>query len=341
MACISKITIVALASLICASAHAQSWQPPSGGAVEMFRQAERPFLIGAISGGAGGEGATGAGPPEPQLHVTDRTLDFELVPVEHWDTSGSPAGNGVEGARVHFYRPGDHSPSFSTSVEEPVALPVGRWYLVGEAPGWVTTHEISFQVRQGERGGGGLVIPVMAACEVRLEKGAAWDAVDRLDVVSLTESVVYPLVPDERASTWVPAGRILTYGVAGEQITGLGAERRCEPGDHLSLAPPTSPAAGRQALIVEAKIPDGWSAASGGVELVVEGAGGESMARTPDASVRIGDRAYSFFTDLPAVPLQLHLAGPGVQQGGEEATHNLGGEEKTVRLVCLESPPRR
>lgn len=339
MARISKITIVALASLVCASAHAQSWQPPTGGAVEMFRRADRPFLIGAISGGAGGEGATGAGPPEPQLHYTDRTLDFELVPVEHWDTSESPAGKGVEGARVHFYRPGDHSPSFSNSVEEPVALPVGRWYLVGEAPGWVTTHEISLQVRQGERGGGGLVIPVMAACEVRFDKGVAWDAVDRLDVVSLTESAVYPLVPDERASTWVPAGRILTYAVAGEQITGLGAERSCEPGDHLSLAPPAKPAAGRQALIVETKIPGGRSAAPGGVELVVEG--GESMARTPDAFVRMGDRDFSFFTDLPAVPLQVRLAGPGVQQGGEEATHRLGGEEKTVRLVRLESPPRR
>jgi|GEM_PF-3947192 len=294
----------------------------------MFRQFDRPFLVGAVSGGAGGEGTEGA-PTAPELTFTERTLDFELVPVEHWDTPGSPAGHGVEGGQIHFYRPGDVSPSFAAPVGGPVALPVGSWYLVGEAPGWVTTHEASLQVRRGEQGDGGLVIPVMAACEVRLEEGAAWDAVERLDLVSLTESAVYPVVPKERRSLWVPAGGVLAYSVSGDRITGIGRERACEPGHRLAIAPPPAPEAGRQALIVEMAKPGTRGTEQGEIDLLTEDGGQEGTVIAPDALVWMGDRGFAFFTDLPAVPVLVRFAGGESEPGSQR----VGAAEKTVREV--------
>lgn len=321
------LSTVGAATLLCGVSAAQSWQPPSGGAVEMFRRGERPFTVGARSGGAGGDGSAGAR-PDGDLIPTERTLRFELAPVESWDGPRSPAGNGLDGGRVYLYRRGEFTPRIVAVAEEPVALPAGTWYVVGETPGRVTTFSPPIEVRPGESGSGDLVLPLMPACVVHLTDDTAWETVERVDLVSLTEAAVYPLDPGERREAWVPAGRHLAYTVVDGKVRGISSVRTCEPGERLQLAPPAPPREGRQGLILSVRMPRRTRVGGDRIRAEVQsGGGGEGTTSPPTATLWQGGWGFFFFPDVPggAVEVKVDRADGGTRtlalSAGEGVVH--------------------
>ena len=314
----------------------QSWTPPPGGAADMFRQAERVFRVGAGSGGAGGEG--GATPSVAA--AGGRAMTFELVPLERWDDPRGPLGHGVADGRVLLYRQGTYAPGLVADAGEAVALPPGTWYAVGEAAGWTTTFGTPIRVLPGESGDGTLTLPLVAACEARLSDDDASEGVQRVDLVSLAESAVYPLPPGERHRAWIPAGRHLAYAVADGAIVALGGVAECAVGERFELVAPRAPPAGRQALIVEVElqrggrgVPDAADAAS--LRLLAVVAGGEWVEAA--AATWQQGRGWFFFPDLPAGPLRLRLEAPAA----EAVVLTLPAAEQVVREIEWPLPPQR
>lgn len=291
-------------------AAAQGWTPPAEGAVAMFRKAERIFSIGARSGGAGGlDGNPVPEPPDTDSTPTERTMTFDLVPMERWDEPGGPLGHELSEGTVFLYRRGDYSPRIVGEVGEEISLPVGTWYLVGESPAGVTTFGSAIRVQPGQRGSGNLTQPVVPACEVRWAGGEDGAEVERIDLVSVEETAVLPIVPGRPGPRHIPAGRFLAYSVSGDEIVGLTTVRRCEPGVTAETPTPTAPAAGRQALIVEIPLRPATGPGPPTLEAVVNPDADErGDPQRPEAWVRGFGAAVAFFPDLAAGAIRLDLA---------------------------------
>lgn len=167
------------------------WLPPPQGAVAMFRQMPRAFEVGG--GGAGGERAAApvAGPGQEGRGVD---LVVHLAPLASWDAPEGPTAHLLPEGTVRFYRPGAWRPELEGKAGEAVELPPGEWWLTAEAPGFASTAAPRIPVAARQETGGSFVAAVAPACRVELAPRRDWQSVERVDVVSLTEGAVYPVV---------------------------------------------------------------------------------------------------------------------------------------------------
>jgi hypothetical protein len=295
--------VVAVAAAAAAQPDAAfRWLPPSQGAVEMFRQMPRAFAIGG--GGAGGDSAPAAGGavagPAEEVAVE---LVVHLAPIAAWDSAEGPTAHDLEEGTVRFYRSGAWRPARVARAGEAVGLPAGEWWLTAEAPGFASTASNRIPVSpRRERGSIGFVAAVAPACRVELAPEAAWEGIERVDVVSLTEGSVDPVAPGERRVLWVPLGDFLAYTVGAAGPEAVSEVLSCRAGETVTLPPPRPPRGGRGALFLSVDLPPSSATPDSGLvaalEPAEEGAAGASVAS--DAATRQERRVTFFFLDLPA-----------------------------------------
>jgi hypothetical protein len=240
-------TLVVGAALAAAPPPPSAWIPPPQGAVAMFRQMPRAFAVGG--GGAGGVAPRSAPPTmpgEPDVAV------IHIAPIAFWDDAEGPGQRKLSEGTIRFYREGDERPLLTAAAGQPVPLPPGRWWLMAEARGYASTAS----ARLNTAGGGAaelleLVTGVVPACRVRLSERADWQAVRRLDVVSVPESTVYPLHPDAERERWVAAGQLVVYAYgASGSVGAIGRHAGCSAGETVTVDPPQAPGPGRADLLV-------------------------------------------------------------------------------------------
>jgi len=231
-------------------------------------------------------------------------MTFHPVPVEFWDAPEGPYGHELEEGTVRLYRQGSYQAEFTGRAGEPMHILPGAWVWTAESPGFVSTMTQVIQVPEGSREERGLIVPMTPACHFSLSEDRRWNALDRLDVVSIDEAAVYPVIPAEDRSLWVPRGSHLAYGVDGGSILGISPIGFCEQYEEVVLSYPEPPAADRQSLVVSARLPWDFEAESEGELLVeLEDAGGQGRPTpplSPDARFFQGPNMVSFFLNVGA-----------------------------------------
>ncbi|HEX2164751.1 MAG TPA: carboxypeptidase-like regulatory domain-containing protein [Thermoanaerobaculia bacterium] len=296
----AALPLAALALIAAApSAPAPRWQPPPQGAVEMFRQGPRAFRVGPW--GAGGEPVRDAVADRAEAAV-DMVVD--LAPQAAWDLPDWPTAHKLPAGRVAFYRVGEWRPAFVGEAGKPVPLPPGRYWLTAEAPGYATTGTNLIPVSpHAEKVVATFLAGVAPACRVELAPEAAWEAVERLDVVSLTEGAVYPVAPGERAALWAPVGELLAYSVREGRVDALGPVVPCRAGEVARIAPPVPPGPGQGALLLTLELPTSYRVGDRGLgaALVAPAEGAEPESRFfPVGAAWQQQRVTYFFTAVPA-----------------------------------------
>lgn len=285
------------------------WLPPPQGAVEMFRQMPRAFAVGG--GGAGGTKPRPAA--LPAAHDADVAV-IHLAPQSTWDEPDGPTGRKLAEGTIFFYRSGDERPLVTARAGEPARLPGGDWWLMAEAPGFATTAANRLTVGEGSRGLYELLISVVPACRVALADDEKWAAIERLDIVSLTEHTVYPLFPQVDRARWVAAGELLAYSIDGEgRIEAMTPVSSCRAGDTVALPPPTPPANGRGILLVSFELPPRVAVQDRGEVRVTltPAADDDSTPANGGAVVWQGSRAAVFFLGVADdASALLHVAHP-------------------------------
>lgn len=231
------------------------------------------------------------------------SLTVRIVPAERWDDPAGPVGHELTGGRVAFYRSGAYEPEIVGPAGGAVVLPPGLWYWVAEADGWVSSVTNPLPVPSG---GGierrSLVVPMVPACRLAASDDARWPRLERVDVVSLDEHAVYPLVWRHRRELWVPAGRYLAYAVSGGTLSGISGIETCVQGERKDLPVPEPPPRDRQSLVAGLRLPEALDAGERERLLALledpSAAGGRPPV-APTAAVWQGRTANLFFLDLP------------------------------------------
>jgi len=231
-------------------------------------------------------------------------LTFHLVPIQYWDDPAGPVGHELANGRIYLYRDGSFEPEIVASAEEPITLTDGVWAWMAEAPGYVSTSTDRIFTLPPGKGPPRreLTVPVVPACHVTRSEDERWKRLDRIDVVSITESAVYPKLPGGAADFWVPAGTYLAYGVRGGELTGFSPVAQCKPDEEITIPVPEPPAADAESLLVTAELPAGHDELDkDGVLTELRGNGsGENRGPTaPTATVWQGDRVAFFYLDVP------------------------------------------
>lgn len=265
----------------------------------MFRQLKRAFRVGPF--GAGGEPVRA---PVAGSAAAAVDMVVDIAPQSAWDLPDWPTAQKLPAGTVAFYRVGEWRPAFVGEAGKPVPLPPGRYWLTAEAPGYVTTGTNLIPVSpHAERVRVPFLSGVAPACRVELSPEAEWSAIERLDVVSLSEGAVYPVDPGERASLWVPVGELLAYTVREGEVDAVGAVSRCRAGEVVRVAPPAPPGAGQGALLLTLELPASYRVGdrSLGAVLVAPADGDEAERRfVPIGAAWQPRRVTYFFTGLPA-----------------------------------------
>lgn len=266
-------------------------------------------------------------------------MTFRLVPVRYWDTPEGPHGHELPEGTVRLYRHGSYDAELVGRAGEPIPIPPGDWVWVAEAPGFVSTFTNSLRVPEGgpvrERD---FTVPVTPACQLVLAEDRRWQALDRLDVASLDEAAVYPVLPNERRELWVPQGNHLAYGVESGEIRGIGPIGHCRRDERIGLPYPEPPTPDRQSLVISARLPD-FRDRDGHDELVVELLDPRLRATTPplapDATLAQGQRATAFFLDVAAEhPVELSIRHPSLRSATEPVEPE-GGSVREVDVGTL------
>lgn len=242
--------------------------------------------------------------PEPPFAEEGLVMTFHLVPVEYWDAPAGPYGHDLPAGTVRLFRQGTYRPEVSGKAGEPLYVPPGTWVWTAEAPGYVSTFTNVLRVGEdGPLDERDFTVPMTPACVVSLSEDRRWGTLDRLDVVSLDEAAVYPVLPAEDRELWIPQGSHLAYGVNRGGITGIGPIGFCRQNQRIELAPPEPPAPDRQSMLVSVGFPEALERESR-EELVVElqdpRIRADSPPRAPDAGFLQGDSLIAFFLDVPA-----------------------------------------
>ena len=258
------------------------------------------------------------------------------VPTERWDDPGGPLGHALPAGSVSFYRPGAFVPDVLGPAGEPVLLAPGTWFWVVETEGWVSSFSSPLVVpTAGEVEHRTLVVPMVPACHLAADDDPRWARLERVDVVSLDEHAVYPLVPRHRRELWVPAGRYLAYVVSGGAITGISGIAACEQNERKELPVPEPPGADRQSLLATLRLPEAVAADERERLLALLEDAVDVAARTPvapTAAVWQGRTASLFFLDVPADrALSLQTAHP-LLRTKRQPLEPLGGSVREVAL---------
>lgn len=240
-------------------------------------------------------------PSEPPF-AEGWAMTFDLVPVHFWDASEGPYGHELGEGTVRLYRQGSYEVELTGQAGEPMHIPPGTWLWTAEAPGFVSTMTNLIQVPEGSRDERGLIVPMTPACLVSLSEDRRWKALDRLDIVSIDEAAVYPVVPGEDRDLWIPRGNHLAYGVDNGTILGISSIDFCKQHDEVVLGYPEPPAADKQSLVVTARLPWDFEAESES-ELMIELQDPAGRARpapplSPDVRFFQGPNVVSFFLDV-------------------------------------------
>lgn len=274
-------------------------------------------------------------PSEPPF-AEGWAMTFDLVPVHFWDAPEGPYGHELGTGTVRLYRQGSYEVELTGQAGEPMHIPPGTWLWTAESPGFVSTMTNLIRVPEGTRDERGLIVPMTPACLVSLSEDRRWQALDRLDVVSIDEAAVYPVVPDEDRDFWIPRGNHLAYGVDNGTIRGISSIGFCKQHDEVALGYPEPPAADKQSLVVTARLPWDFEAESEN-ELVVELEDAARRARpapplSPDARYFQGPNLVSFFLDVEAArPFSLSVRHPWLRAESAPVLASPG----TVREVDL------
>ena len=276
---------------------------------------------------------------EPAFSVT-----FRLVPIEYWDDPEGPLGHELQGGRIFLFRAGSFEPEIVAPAGEPIELPPGDWTWMAEVPGFVSTSTDDIYTPSSPEAPRQrlLIVPVVPACHVTRSEDDRWRHLDRVDVVSVTESAVYPQVRGGRSDFWIPAGAYLAYGVRGGELVGISSLARCAAEDEVTLGVPEAPAADVESLLVTAELPEMDEELDSEEILAQLSAGGQEAARPtlPTATVWQGRRGAYFFLDVPAggAPRALSLEHPDLRTA-RKVVESVGGSAREISLGALR--PRR
>lgn len=337
-------TLVFGAALAAAAPPPSAWVPPPQGAVAMFRQGERAFAVGG-----GGAGGVAARPAPPALREEPDVAVIHLAPIAFWDHPDGPGHRRLPEGTVRFYRNGDERPLVTAAASEPAELPAGGWWLMAEAPGYASTASAQLTTGLGAAGLYELTIGVVPACRVRLAESPAWESVRRLDVVSITESTVYPLHPPADRERWVAVGEIVSYAHGhGGDILAVGPRLACREGETLALEPPRPPPAGRSDLLALFELSRAAGENQRGEVRVTLRRPGGPRAPAPAAEAALvwtGRRGAAFFVGLEAdAEYLLRVERPGgaaierpVPPGGGVHRLDLGRLEEAVPRAARSS----
>lgn len=255
---------------------------------------------------------------------------FHLVPDHLYEDSQQRARHHLEEGRVHLYRAGSYEPELTVPLNRLRRIPEGTWHWIGEAPGYVTVGTGTLVVsEQSVKATKHIVWPVVPACRIELEAGAAWRGVQRLDVVSLTRGSTYPVSPGERPQLNVPAGPLMAYAVGPRGLVGIRRVVGCRQHETVPALVPEPPPATERDLLVHVEVPEDLATeAREGIELAARRRGSRSAADElpPDATVWSGDRLVAFFLGLSAnEELELLARGPGLRTAVEPVEVEGGG----------------
>jgi len=270
-------------------------------------------------------------------------MTFHLVPVEYWDDPHGPWGHELSAGRVFLYRVGSFVPEIEEAAETPILIPPGDWIWSAEAPGYASTFTQHLSVSEGtEHKPREMTVPVVPACRFVRSQDRRWERLERVDVVSLSESAVYPMVRESRREWWVPQGDYLAYGVQGGALTGISEIARCRANETVTLEVPEPPAAGKQSLLVTVELPESMEPAAGG-DVLTEVSDVSPLAGAaplvPAASLWQGSDGAFFFLGLPAdAALELAVRHPELRTV-TRVVDPLGGSAREIDLGALE--PRR
>lgn len=316
-----RVLVAAGVALVCGGASGQGvWTAPPGGGVEMFRRGDRVFTVGPDSGGAGRGAVSGPlaaakqWPPgwagQAAAVSREKAEGLELVqrlaPTLSWDAPEGPTGATIADGTLYFYRVGTYRPEVVARAGEPVLLPPGEWLWVGEAPGFVSTFTSRLPAPRGRTVQLELVSPMVPACRLELVPAERWADLERIDIVSLSEAVVYPMSTEWPHPGWIPAGDYLAYGIDREgELSGMTRRQSCKAGETVRLSPPAEPAGDRQGLIVrwDLAVQSREEALRAVRKTTAMGAGAEP--RAPDALFHHGRTIFSFYVDLPTGRIEL------------------------------------
>jgi len=225
---------------------------------------------------------------------------FRLVPSSSWTADGGHSDYLPEG-KVFLFREGTYTPSVVLDANRAGRVPPGSWVWIAEAPGYVSvvagTIKIPNDLKQDQPKG--IYWPVVPACRIALDPEEQWSGVQRMDVVSVTSDAVYPVVPKDRQSLWVPAGRLLAYGVGARGLQGIDDLGQCVQNEVVEVSPPTPPDRDHQELMVTFHVPDVVTETDEPpVSVRLERRGARPLS--PTAEVTIKSRVSAFFLDVPA-----------------------------------------
>lgn len=258
------------------------------------------IVLCACSGSAGA--AWGAG----------QVVTFQLVPSERWHPDDPAGMKPLSTGKVSLYREGSDVPGLVLDVGEGARVPPGKWTWVAESDeGYVSVDAGTVNIPDGDETLPPRLIywPVEPACQIVLSSDRAWRGVQRLDVLSVSRSSVYPTDPSRRRDLWAPIGDLLGYGVGARGLLGISRLGTCSHREVLEIEPPSPPDAEHQELMVTVTLPDGAVAARDELELGLSRSGrsgrsGRSRSRgflfDPDAAVWVEGRGTFFFFDVPA-----------------------------------------
>lgn len=267
---------------------------------------------------------------------------FELVPSERWEPENLGGMKPLSRGTVYLYREGRYEPDLVVEVGEEAKVPPGKWVWSAESDeGFVSVAAgtINIPADDQEHPPRWIYWPVERACHVVLSPESSWHGVQRLDVVSIGMSSVYPIDPRRRQDLWAPVGRLFAYSVGPRGLLGIDDLGQCSHREVLKIAPPRAPDAGHQEFMISVQLRDGEVAARDTLEASVTRPGHRGLVHPPEAAVWVEGRGTFFFLNVPASEeLELRFHHPRLRTR-TVSLEPLGGSARELREMHLQ--PRR
>jgi|CXWL01.1.fsa_nt_gi hypothetical protein len=277
----------------------------------------------------------------PQVQA-ETQVRFLIIPKADFATSNTDPARFLPDGEIRLYRPGEYKPRLIVKPNEPTVLSEGSWLWIAEAPGWVTVEAGALAVptassKSEKRTVVGLLVP---ACEVTLSDAKHWPGTERVDFVSLTHGVTFPLPIDFRSTVRIPAGRWLAYSVGPRGLIGITKPRSCSAAQELHLKTIPTPGRDREEWMVHVEAPEGVEAKWEDYQVA---------ARAPlrsgpppvlaAASLWNGRRGTFFFLDVPAGSNRLLTVQHPALRSAQQEVSVVGA--RALELGPLVLKPRR
>ncbi len=271
-------------------------------------------------------------PPFPAFGTEESNVfvTFWLVPEGTREIDQLEPEDILPEGTIWLFREGEYSPTMSLRANQRYQIPFGVWNWIAEADGYVSINSgvIKNREPQPETINKRMAWDVVPACELHLKDSPGWLGVERLDVVSLDRGAVFPVLPENRRSLWVPTGRNLAYSVVDSQLTGLRLLEPCEHIDEIFLEPPVAPSADLQDLMIGVVIPEGLNPSL--TQVFFKSSTATLVPAT--AGVWSANRGTFFFLGVPAERMQLIVQHPELQET-TLSVEPVGGSARELRTL--------